>query len=100
MAIEKRARGQEIERAKERDGIDRREEERDRGPKRPERWSDQARGGKTTPRIIAFLSPRKEDRVIYNDTLGSSNGTAIGVMYAGIRFNGIRSASIAGRRDL
>lgn len=37
-------------------------------------WLDQTRGGKTTPRIIAFPGPRKEDRVIYNDTLASSNG--------------------------
>lgn len=60
-------------------------------------WLDQTRGGKTTPRIIAFLSPRKEDRVIYNDTFALSNErAAIGsVMYIGIRFNGIRSASIA-----
>lgn len=78
MAIEKRTRDRKTERAKEkeREGIDKKEEGRDRerGPRRPkgghEGVVDQTRGGKITPRIIAFPSPRKEDRVIYNDTPG------------------------------
>jgi len=56
-----------------------RKRERERkGDHETERWSREdgsTSGRKATPRIIALLGPRKEDRVIYNDTLASSNGT-------------------------
>lgn len=73
-------------------------EERRRGRKRgqeAERWS--RRGKFVERRPPQELSPpdsRKEDRVIYNDTRALRLTAAIGVMYVGIRFNGIRSASI------
>lgn len=77
--IEKRPHGRKIERVKEGEGLTekrKRLRERIRDRKVVTRgWLDQTRGGKTTPRIIAFPNPRKEDRVIYNDTLVPSNGS-------------------------